>query len=55
MYKDCIMSEMEGKSIPYSKQIQSIPASNEDRLKTNDCLVCENKKIDFSHFIFIRF
>jgi hypothetical protein len=39
MYKDCIMSEMEGKSIPYSKQIQPTPASNEERSKTIDCLV----------------
>jgi hypothetical protein len=46
MYKDCIMSEMEGKSIPYSKQIQPTPASNEERSKTIDCLVCR-KSIHF--------
>ena len=39
MYKDCIMSEMEGKSIPYTKQIQATPTSNEERAKTIDCLV----------------
>ena len=40
MYKDCIMSEMEGRSIPYSKQSSSpSPASNEERSKTIDCLV----------------
>jgi hypothetical protein len=37
MYKDCIMSEMEGKSIPYSKQ-QTSASSNEERTKTIDCL-----------------
>ena len=38
MYKECIMSEMEGKSIPYTKkQVQQISASNES--KTIDSLV----------------
>jgi regulator of G-protein signaling len=39
MYKECIMSEMEGKSIPYAKHVQQTPASNEERSKTVDCLV----------------
>jgi hypothetical protein len=37
MYKDCIMSEMEGKSIPYTKQ-QQISSTNDDRSKTLDAL-----------------
>jgi regulator of G-protein signaling len=39
MYKECIMSEMEGKSIPYTKSIQQPSTNNEERSKTNDCLV----------------
>jgi len=41
MYKDCIMSEMEGKSIPYTKQ-QQMSTNNEERSKTIDCHVCNN-------------
>jgi hypothetical protein len=39
MYKECIMNEMEGKSIPYSMQQQQLFASNDDRSKTLDSLV----------------
>ncbi len=38
MYKECIMNEMEGKSIPYSK-LQQISLNNDDRSKTLDALV----------------
>jgi len=50
MYKECIMSEMEGKPIPYSKQLQVSSAASqnqqartstthhEERSKTIDCL-----------------
>jgi hypothetical protein len=47
------MSEMEGKSIPYTHQQQS--ANNEERSKTIDCLVWKmdiEKKEFFRHFIF---
>lgn len=54
MYKDCIMSEMEGRSIPYSKQSSSSPAANEERSKTIDCLVrrrnLEENKIELLFF-----
>jgi len=42
MYKDCIMNEMEGKSVPYSKhqkQQQQISSTNDDRSKALDSLV----------------
>lgn len=39
MYKDCIMSEMEGKSIPYAPKTAQTPANNEERAKTIDPLV----------------
>ncbi|CAF1066283.1 unnamed protein product [Adineta ricciae] len=38
MYKECIMSEMEGKSIPYTKPSPPPPTNNEDRSKCNDSL-----------------
>ncbi|CAF3564657.1 unnamed protein product [Adineta steineri] len=52
MYKECIMSEMEGKSLPYSKPIIQLPppppATNEDRSKPNECLtkIKEEEKKD---------
>ena len=41
MYKECIMSEMEGKSIPYSKQHQQqhVLINSDDRPKASDSLV----------------
>jgi hypothetical protein len=39
MYKDYIMNEMEGKSLPSIKQQQQISAMNEDRAKALDSLV----------------
>jgi hypothetical protein len=51
MYKECIMNEMEGKSIPYSIQQQQLSANNDDRSKTLDSLVC--KQIDFKSNIFV--
>jgi hypothetical protein len=39
MYKDCIMSEMEGKSIPYTKQTQQTPVNNDERSKAIDSVV----------------
>jgi hypothetical protein len=39
MYKECIMSEMEGKSIPYTKQAQQASVNNEERSKTIDSVV----------------
>ena len=41
MYKDCIMNEMEGKSIPYFKQQQQqqLLSSADDRSKTLESLV----------------
>jgi len=39
MYKDCIMNEMEGKSLPSIKQQQQISSMNEERLKNLDSLV----------------
>lgn len=43
MYKECIMNEMEGKSIPYTKQSQaqhSLPNA-EERSKTLDSFVSD--------------
>jgi regulator of G-protein signaling len=39
MYKDCIMNEMEGKSIPYSIHQQQLSSSGDDRSKALDSLV----------------
>jgi regulator of G-protein signaling len=39
VYKDCIMNEMEGKSIPFSIHQQQFSSSNDDRSKTLDSLV----------------
>jgi regulator of G-protein signaling len=39
MYKDCIMNEMEGKSIPYIKPSQQISSINEEKSRTLDSLV----------------
>ena len=50
MYKDCIMSEMEGRTIPYTKQSSCSPASHEERSKTIDCLV-RRKLIDGKDFV----
>ncbi|CAF3785148.1 unnamed protein product [Rotaria sordida] len=38
MYKDCIMSEMEGKPIPYITKPQQTSVNNEERSKTIDSL-----------------
>ncbi|CAF1118167.1 unnamed protein product [Rotaria sp. Silwood1] len=38
MYKDCIMNEMEGKSIPYPTKPQQTSVNNEERSKTIDSL-----------------
>ncbi|CAF2536233.1 unnamed protein product [Rotaria sp. Silwood2] len=38
MYKDCIMSEMEGKSIPYTMKPQQTSVNSEERSKTIDSL-----------------
>lgn len=42
MYKECIMSEMEGKSIPYTTKPVQTPVNNEERSKVVDCLVRKN-------------
>ena len=42
MYKECIMSEMEGKSIPFTKQSQHTSSTNDDKSKTLDSLVNKN-------------
>lgn len=44
MYKDCIMSEMEGKSIPYSKH-QHVLTNSEDRAKVVESLVRESIRV----------
>ena len=44
MYKDCIMSEMEGKSIPYSKH-QHVLTNSEDRAKVVESLVRDSIRV----------
>ena len=39
MYKECIMNEMEGKSIPFTKYSHHTSSTNEDKSKTLDSLV----------------